>query len=79
VYVFAAFWQGATTKQATSCQEEQRRQGAAKACNHARSALTQKMKGQKVVTFKLIKCILTEISGQLRILGSSITSLITPR
>ena len=46
-------------------------QGAAKACNHARSVITQKVNGQNAVIFKHIKCLLVEISGQLRILGLS--------
>ena len=43
--------------------------GAAKACNHARSGLTQKVNVQKGGSFKLIKRVLTEMSGQLRNLG----------
>ncbi len=44
VCVFPAFWLGATTLQTAFCEEEQRSQGAGKACNRACSALTQTMK-----------------------------------
>ena len=49
--------------------EKQRCQGAAKACNHARSALTQKVSTQNATIFNLIKRVLIAISGQLRNLG----------
>ena len=72
--VFAAFWQGATTQQIALCQEEQRRQGAAKACNHTRSALTEKVNAKNANIHNHFKRLLITISGQLRILGSRIAS-----
>lgn len=41
VCVFPDSWLGATTVQTAFCEEEQRSQGAGKACNRACSALTQ--------------------------------------
>jgi len=61
-----------TTTQASPCKEKQRSQGAAKACNHTRSALTERVISQTAKIFNLIRRILIAISGQLRILGSSV-------
>ena len=69
VRVFAAFWQDATTMQAIPCEEEQRRQRAAKACNRVRSALIRKMNIQEIQMHKHYKPLLIEISGQLLFLG----------
>ena len=65
----------ATTTQASPCEEEgvplARRncQRAAKACNHTRSVLTQKVGVHNAQFLIVNKHILIAISGQLRILG----------
>ena len=59
------------TMETELCQEKQHGvnacQGAAKACNHTGSALTQKVDVRTAKIFKLAKRILIVIGGQLRI------------